>query len=218
MPDPIVGTIAGVAGSVIGAGKQADAAETASDAQVEAAQLGVDESRRKFNKVQKLLKPYRKAGKGGLGGQMDLLGLNGPEAQANAIAVIEGGPQMAAMIEQGENAILQNASATGGLRGGNTQGALAGNRQQILSSLIESQYGKLGGLASLGQASAAQTGAAGQASGSEIANLLAQQGAATAGGALAQGQASANMWGNIAGGAGQIAGMWDSSQSNGGLF
>jgi hypothetical protein len=110
------------------------------------------------------------------------------------------------------------------LRGGNTQAALAQFRPQVLSSLINQQYSRLGGFTNLGlsttqdvfargQAAAAGQAAAGQQFGSEISglygtqaanigNLTGQIGAAQAGGALAQGQA----WGNVFGGIGQLAG------------
>ena len=55
------------------------------------------------------------------------------------------------MVQQGQDAILQNASAIGGLRGGNTQAALAQFRPALLSQLIAEQYNRLGGLSSLGQ-------------------------------------------------------------------
>lgn len=102
------------------------------------------------------------------------------------------------MVGQGEEALLQNASATGGLRGGNTQAALAQFRPQMLSQMIESQYSKLGGLAGMGQASAAGQASAGMQSGSNVANLLQQQGAALAGGQVAQGSVVGNTFGNVA--------------------
>jgi hypothetical protein len=76
-----------------------------------------------------------------------------------------------------------------GLRGGNIQAALAQFRPQLLSSLIEQQYGRLGGMTTLGQRSAAGVGAAGMETGSNISNLLAQQGAARAGGELGEAKA-----------------------------
>ena len=101
------------------------------------------------------------------------------------------------MVQQGEEAMLQNAAATGGLRGGNLQGALAQYRPQVLSQLIEAQYGKLGGLSQMGQSAAAGQGAAGLSTGANISNLLAQQGAAQAGGALGSAAANQQMLGNI---------------------
>jgi len=83
------------------------------------------------------------------------------------------------------------------LRGGNVQAALAQFRPQLLNQLITQQYERWGGLTKLGQASAAGVGAAGVEQGGAIADLLAQQGAARAGQALASGQAQANLYGGI---------------------
>jgi|SRR3990172_752931 len=192
-----------VAGSVItgymGSQAQESAANTAAGAQSAASDKSIAESQRQFNAIQELLKPYTQAGTGALAGQQALLGLSGTDAQKQAIAGIAGGPQMEAMTAQGENALLQNASATGGLRGGNLQGALAQFRPQLLNQLIQQQYGNLGGLTSVGQNAAAGVGNAGMQSSSQIQNALQQQGAATAGAALASGQAQANMWGGIGG-------------------
>ena len=203
MPNPIVLGVGSIAASALGARSQAKSAERASDAQSDAAEAGVAEQRRQFNRVQQLLAPYVNTGNNALARQQALLGIAGPDAQRAAITRIESGPQMEALQQQGENAILQNASATGGLRGGNTQGALAQFRPQLLSSLIDQQYGRLGGLSAMGQASAAGVGAAGQAMGNNVSQLFAQQGAAQAGGALAQGQA----FGNFAGQVGQAGGF-----------
>jgi len=94
--------------------------------------------------------------------------------------------RLKAQQRQGENAILQNASATGGLRGGNVQAALAQFRPALLSSLIEQQYGRLGGLTAIGQNAAAGVGNAGMSTGTNIATLLGRQGQAEAGGILGQ--------------------------------
>lgn len=209
-----------------------DAASDAAAAQTQASEAGIAEQRRQFNKVQELLKPYVEAGTGAIEGlapfaaagvpamqaQQALLGLAGPEAQRKAIADLASGPQMQALQQQGENALLQQASATGGLRGGNVQAALAQFRPQLLSELIGQQYSRLGGLtalgqettsnlARLGQASAAGTGAAAQESGANIASLLAQQGAAQAGAQIAQGKAFASIPSAISGGLGIFTGL-----------
>lgn len=170
---------------------QIQAGEAASDAQLQATQLGIEEQQRQFDAIQELLKPYVDAGTGAIAGQEALLGLAGADEQAAAIAALEASPQFESIVQQGEEALLQNASATGGLRGGNLQGALAQFRPQILSQLIESQFGKLGSVAGLGQASAAGQAAAGQQTASAISSLLGQQGQALASQAIGQGQALA---------------------------
>ena len=97
------------------------------------------------------LDPYASAGAPALAQQQALLGLRGPQAQQASISAIERSPAFQAQVRQGEEAILQAASATGGLRGGNVQAALAQFRPQMLQREIDLQYGRLGGLTSLGQ-------------------------------------------------------------------
>lgn len=193
MPDPITGLVVGGA-SLIGGQMQARSARQAAQTQAGAAQAGIDEQRAQFERVQQLLSPYTQAGEGSLQGQQALLGLLGPEAERQAIAGIEGSPTFGALARQGEEAILQRASATGGLRGGNVQAALAQFRPAMLQSLIEKQYANLAGLTTLGQRSAAGLGGAGTEMGVNVANLYGQQGQATAGGQLATGQANAQLF------------------------
>lgn len=188
MPDPVTASIVGgsqLLGGVLGA----HSANKAAGQQAAAAQAGIDEDRMKFEQMQKLLAPYVNTGNTALTGQMNLAGLSGADAQQQAIAGLASSPQMDAMLKQGENAMLQNASATGGLRGGNLQAAMAQFRPQLLNQMIQQQYSNLGGLTNMGQNSAAGTGQAGMQSGAEIANLLQQQGAARAGGTMGQGAA-----------------------------
>lgn len=185
---PLIAGLA-MAGATIYAGsKSASAAKSAASTQAASAQAGIEEQRRQFDLTQKLLGPYAQAGEGALAAQQALIGLAGPEAQATAIRNIEMSPQFTSMIAQGENALLQNASATGGLRGGNTQAALAQFRPNLLSGLIQQQYENLGGLTTTGANAAAGVGSAGMQTGANVSNLLQQQGAARAGGQLAAGQ------------------------------
>ncbi len=215
MPNPVV-AIAG--SSILGSVMQSRAAGKAAGAQERAAEMGVEEQRRQFDEVQKLLAPYVQAGTGAISGfapfqqagatafqqQQALSGLLGPEAQQAAISALEQSPEMAAFTRQGEEAILQRASATGGLRGGNVQAALAQFRPQVLSGLIERQLGRLGGFAGTGlgvteqlyrggQASAANQASAAGTMGANVSNLLQQQGAAQAGGALGRAAPFANL-------------------------
>jgi hypothetical protein len=188
MPDPVTALVVG-GSQLVGSSLQASAAGEAAGIQAGAAQAGIEEQRRQFDALQSLLKPYTEAGFPALEAQQAFLGLRGPEEERAAIERITGGETFQALASQGEEALLQGASATGGLRGGNIQGALAQFRPQLLSSLIEQQYGRLGGLTTMGQRSAAGVGAAGMESGTNVANLLAQQGAAQAGGEIGQAKA-----------------------------
>jgi len=182
------------------------AAQSAAGAQQQAAQLGIDEQRRQFDSIRSLLAPYTSAGNMALGGQLDLLGLNGADAYKSAIDGVQGSPEFTAALKTGEDAILSNASATGGLRGGNVQGALAQFRPQLLASQIQQRFARLGGLSSLGQNAAAGVGNAGMATGAGIAGLYQQSGAAQAGGFLAGGRADAGMINSVFQGGG-LAGV-----------
>ena len=188
MPDAYTALVVG-GSQLVGGIMQADAASEAAGIQAGAAGEGIAEQRRQFDALQALLKPYVEAGTPALQQQQALLGLRGPGAEQAAIERIRRGQTFQELARQGEEALLQRASATGGLRGGNIQGALAQFRPALLSQAIEQQYGRLGGMTQLGQRSAAGVGAAGMESGTNVANLLAQQGAARAGGELAEAKA-----------------------------
>lgn len=196
---PVAAAVVGstVVGGVMSSKAQKSAAKTAANAQINASEMGVEEQRRQFDAVQKLLKPYADAGLSGLSGQQDLLGINGTAAQQAAIGNINNSAEMQTYLQQGENAILQNASATGGLRGGNTQVALAQFRPQLLNQLINQRYQNLAGMTALGQNAAAGTGNAGMQTASNISNLYQQSGDAQAGAAMMRGQANSNMWNGV---------------------
>jgi hypothetical protein len=204
-----------------------NAASRAARAQQQGAEAGIAEERAMFDAAQAVLAPYVDAGTEALTGlkpyvdvgpealaqQRVLAGLEGPEKQREAINALAANPEFQALSKQGEEAMLQNASATGGLRGGNIQGALAQYRPQMLQDYISTQYGRLGGLtalgqqtstnvASLGQASAARQAAAALQTGESIAGLYGDVGAARAGRFLSQGQ----MWGGILGAASKFGG------------
>ena len=112
--------------------------------------------------VKSLFNPYSQGGSNALQAQQNLLGLGGDGAQSAAISQLNNSPYMQELMKQGESALLQNASATGGVRGGNTQGALAQFRPGMLNQLIQQQYANLGGLSSMGFNANSQLGQFGQ--------------------------------------------------------
>jgi hypothetical protein len=193
-------------GSIYSSNQASKAANSASGAQVSADQAAIAEQQRQFDAVQKLLQPYVTTGTGALTAQGNMLGLNGTGAQQQAIAALQSSPYFTAMKSQGEQSILANASATGGLRGGNTQGALAQFTPALLAQAFQQQYSNLGGLSSMGQNAAAGVGNAGLSTGQGIAGLLQQQGAAQAGNALAQGQAQSGYVNGLVGAIGAFNG------------
>lgn len=185
--------------SAVGGWMQSNAAEDAAAAQMGAAREGIGENRRQFDKVMELLNPYIQAGGRGLDTYEALAGSKGPQAQAAAIAQLQQGSEYGSLVSEGENAILQNASATGGLRGGNTQASLAQFRPKLLASLIDRQLGRFDRLTQFGQNSAAGAGTAALQTGTNNANLMQQAGAAQAGGIVAGSNAITNAMGNVGG-------------------
>lgn len=193
-------------GGITGARQQGKAAEAAAGTQAAASNLAIEEQRRQFDVLTELLRPYVEAGQPALQQQQALIGLRGAPEQQQAIGALEQSPLFQAKVRQGEEALLQQASATGGLRGGNIQAALAQFRPQMLESQIAQQYSRLGGLTELGQQSAAGQGAAGMKSAGAIGDLLAQRGAALAGGQIAQGGVVRQSFGDAMKIAGLLAG------------
>lgn len=197
--------------------EKAKAARSAANAQMSAAENAVDVQEQSLQAIYRLLSPYMEAaspdltqpyiqaGEQALQGVQGLLGLRGAGEQQAAINQIQQGSQFQELARQGEQGILQNAAATGGLRGGNVQAALSQFRPALLNQLIESQYGKLAGLTSMGgtaaqnllsmgQGSATGIASAEQQRASNIGNLLTGLGAAQAGGILGAGKAYAGLY------------------------
>lgn len=196
-----------VAGATLVSGYMSSQSQSeAVEAQQDAAAQAVAEQRRQFDTIQQMLSPYAQGGEKAVLAQQALVGLGGPTAQRQAIAGLEQSPFFTSMLRQGENAIRQNASATGGLRGGNTQAALAQFRPQLLSQALQQQYQNLGGLTGVGQNAAAMTGNAGMTSAGNIGNILQGSGEAQAAGILGQ---QANINSTI----GNLAGLFASSQN-----
>ena len=219
---------AGIVGSQSSASKGAAASKQAAAQQAAAQGSAIEVQNAQFQQIQDLLRPYVEAGKpdltkpyieagpGALQGMQGLAGLRGAAEQQAAIDQLKNSAQFQELARQGEQGILQNAAATGGLRGGNVQAALAQFRPALLNQLIESQYGKLAGLTSLGstsaqnlmglgQAAAAGTAAAGQQSASNIGNLLVGQGQAQAAGTIGAANAYAQGMSGTTGALGGLA-------------
>lgn len=141
-------------------------------------------------------------------------GQSGADAQQQAISALEQSPMFQGLARQGEQGILQNASATGGLRGGNVQGALAQFRPALLNQQIQQQMANFQGIASMGQNAAAGTGNQAVQTGQQIGNLQQNTGQALGAGSIASG----NAWGGALGSIGNIAGgLFGSGAFGGGL-
>jgi hypothetical protein len=203
-----IGDLVGdVFGGITGAKQSAKGAQKAANTQAAAAERAIAEQRAARLSNEQRQEPFVQAGSQALAQQMALIGLSGTGAQQDALNALLAGPEYSTLTRQGEEAILANASATGGLRGGNVQNSLANFRSDLLTNLVNQQYNRFGAVASLGQNAAAGVGNAGLATATNIGNLLNQQGAAIAGGQIAKGNQVANNFNTMAQIAGTIAGF-----------
>ena len=205
MSAAITAAVIGIAGTAWAANEAGDAAQDAAGVQRGAADASTAEFRRQFDYVQQLMQPYVQAGNAALTQQQALAGLLGPEQQRAAMQGIEQDPMFQARVQQGENALLQNASATGGLRGGNTQAALAQFRPSMLGQAIQERMAALAGLSANGQNAAAGLGGQAMGMAGQIGNNMTQAGAAQAGAYIAQGQAQQQLIGGVSGALGAFA-------------
>jgi hypothetical protein len=114
----------------------ASAAGDAADAQSQSAANNLALANKQYNTMEQQIQPYLGAGQTGVTAYGNLLGTNGDTAQNTAIGEIKAGPQYQGLMQTGNENILANASATGGLRGSNTSNTLANTSISTLNGLI----------------------------------------------------------------------------------
>jgi len=151
-----------------------------------------------FNKQLELMKPHNQAGTAALPGLTSLVNQQQTPFSFDYSGYMKG-PEYAALQQQYEDAALRNQSATGGLRSGGSQVALASiapqlaqqGRQNAMSeyslnqATIMDDYNRRMGLAGLGLGSAQQSASAAGQFGQQVGNN-----------ALVAGNALANKYGN----------------------
>lgn len=139
-----------VVGDVLSASDSKKATGRANDA----TQLGITNAKGDLNSQlatsMQALHPYTAAGTDALSGIRGLLGLDGGGAQGSAISALQASPLFQSLFRQGQDTILNNASATGGLRGGNVQSSLANFGSDTLAQVIQQQLANLGQVSSQG--------------------------------------------------------------------
>lgn len=197
MPPAIVAAGIGAVGAIGGGLLASGGAKSAASAQSKSDALGIAEQRRQYDTSRSDFAPYLKAGTTALPQIEDILGLNGADKATAAIAALKNSPQYQSLYANGQEAVLQNASATGGLRGGNTQRSLADFGRDTLSTVVSDQLARLGGLAGLGENATGSVSTLGQNSANQISNLFQAQGNAQASSALTQGGIWAGVLNNL---------------------
>ena len=126
--------------------------------------------------------PFREAGIGALGQQQALLGLSGVDAQQTAFAGLESSPGQKFLRDRAQRNLVRNASAIGGLGGGNVRSALVEQGVGFAQQDIQNQFGRLGQLAGQGQAATTSIGQFGAQAAGNIQQGLNQVGQTRASG------------------------------------
>lgn len=183
------GFVAVGVGTLVGGYIASEGAKSAAEEQAEAAEAATAESASQFAATQASLAPFTEAGEAALEQQSALLGLSGTEAQQAAFDAFAESPGQQYLREQQERALVRNASAVGGLGGGNVLTALQEQAAGIASTDLENQLNRLAGISGTGQTAATDIGALGAASVASTAESEADAAAARASGILGQSQA-----------------------------
>jgi len=134
--------------------------------------------------------PYTQAGLGAYNQQAALSGALGPEAQQKAYAAYQQSPGVAFAQQEAERAILRNASALGGLGGGNVRDELSRRAVGTYMQDFQNQFGRLGDVSAQGYNAANQAAnMRGMQAGSEqTLGMTAAQIPMNVGSAIAQGR------------------------------
>jgi len=196
----------GMVDDVTGVEGAQKAARKAGDLQAQAAFAGIDEQRRQFDVTQQNLQPFQEAGVSALAQQQALLGLSGAEAQQQAFNQFTESPGQRFLRERQEKALLRNASAIGGLGGGNVRTALQEQAAGIAQQDFQNQFGRLGQLAGQGQSAVTNIGQFGAQTAGNIANLGQTAAEARASGLLGAAQANTQFTNQLLQLGGQAAG------------
>jgi len=148
------------------------------------------------------LNPYSSTGAEAQQREAALSGALGADAQQQAVSQFMESPGQKFLRERQEQALLRNASATGGLRGGATLTALQEQASGIAAQQQQQQLENMRNIAQRGQSAATQQGQFGQTGGLAGANLIGQIAGQQAG---IQSGAGQNM-SNLSAQSGQFAG------------
>lgn len=168
------------------------ASAKASAASLAGTREGIAEQRRQFDITQEQFEPFRQAGLSALDRQQALLGFGSPDEQQAALDAFQRTPGQTFLRDQQERALLRNASAIGGLGGGNIRTALQENAFNRASTDFGTNLNRLAGISGTGQTATRDVNQFGSATANNVTGLLQQQGAQRASGIQAQQQAKSN--------------------------
>jgi len=205
----VVGAVA-VGAGISQAKKGSKEAAKAGALQAQSAETSIAETQRQFDITQEGLRPRLEAEAAALGQQQALIGLSGQQAQAEALQAIEQSPGQKFLRDRAQRNLLRNASAIGGLGGGNVRSALVQQGVGFAQQDIQNQFGRLGQIAGQGQA-AIQAGQFGAQSVGQQGQLRQTAAEARASGLLGAQQIKTQGINQALTGIGQIIGQFPTS-------
>lgn len=126
-----------------------------------------------------------------------MIGANGADAQGLAVAGLKADPFFQQNLDDANTNLLQTASATGGVRGGNTAGAIGQLSPALLQQYYQNALSGYGNLASLGVGATGSVANAGLANANAATALNGQIGDSLASKYLTKGGINAATIGNI---------------------
>lgn len=182
------------------ANESSKAAKSAASTQAAAADAAAAEQARQFDITQEQMEPFRQAGLGALGQQQALMGLKGIGAQRQAMQDFQESPSQAFLRERGEQAIMRQASALGGLGGARVQEALQQQGIGFAQQDLQNQLARLAGMSGQGQVATSNIGQLGANTSANIGNLMMQGGQAQASGILGSSAIQSQFANQIGGG------------------
>lgn len=120
---------------------------------------GYGQARDQFTRAESYYDPFVQAGRTGLSGYMDAVGVNGPTGNTQAVANFRASPGYEYMRNQATDAVARQGSALGILGSGNTMAAISDRAGNMADQEWDDHLGQLRGLADMGmQATGAQAG------------------------------------------------------------
>lgn len=183
-------------GGLIGASKQKKASRAAEAAMIEQLNRAITQNQTNYEQIRGDYAPARDVLAPTVGAMGDIIGINGDPAQQGALDRLKASPMYQSLFRTGEEAVLQNAAATGGIRGGNTQRGLADFGADTFARLIQQQLENLGGLGGVGMNATGATAQAATNNTAALTDLFTNIGNTKAGGTLTRGGITAGMWNN----------------------
>lgn len=151
--------------------------------------LATQQATEAFARGEGYFDPYQQAGQQALGQQAALSGAQGQEAFNQAYT---DSPYMRFLQEQGEQGVIRNAAAMGGLGGGNVQKELSRFNQGLAGQGLQQQIQNLGALSGQGLSAAGGAGQLAGQGGQVTSGITSQAGRDLANIATTTGQQAAN--------------------------